>query len=307
MNSPEGTNYVIVSPAKDEGLNIETTIQAILKQTIRPSLWVIVDDGSQDDTCAIVERYMREYPWIRLISGTRRGKREYGAPVIEAFLEGYELVRDAGYDFIVKLDCDLDFAPDYFEQLIARFRENSALGIASGIYLEKYRGGDWRPVQLPDYHAAGASKMIRAKCYEDINGFAPVFGWDTIDQIRAQMAGWETRHFDELTFHHLRYEGSGVGLIGTNIRRGEGYYLTGGGLSFFLLKALHRTVYAKPFLIVGALMFFGYLRAWMLRKPRVVTSAEAKFYRNQLNRRIHERAGRWLAPLAARNLRRKIV
>jgi len=307
MRSSEGTNYVIVSPAKDEGQNIETTIQAILKQTIRPSLWVIVDDGSQDNTRAIVERYTREHPWIRLISGARRGKREYGAPVIEAFLMGYELVRGTGYDFIVKLDCDLDFAPDYFEQLLARFQENGTLGIASGIYLEKYQGGDWRPVQLPDYHAAGASKMIRAKCYEDINGFAPVFGWDTIDQIRAQMAGWESRHFDELTFYHLRYEGSGVGLIQTNIRRGEGYYLTGGGLLFFLLKVLHRTVHAKPFLIVGALMFFGYARAAMLRKPRVVTSAEAKFYRNQLNRRIFERAGRWLAPLSARILRRKVV
>ena len=145
---------------------------------------------------------------------------------------GYDLVRNEAYDFIVKFDCDLDFAPDYFERLLRRFQEDPKLGIASVVYLEN-RNGKWKQVKMPPYHAAGQTKVVRAKCFADIGGFVVSRGWDTVDEIRAHAMGWNTRHFEDLFFYHLKAEGSGIGFLRTNEMHGEIFYLTGGGQLFF--------------------------------------------------------------------------
>ena len=156
--------------------------------------WIIVDDGSRDSTHSIAEKYAQQFPWITLVSHMRDTTRQPGSGIIQTFNVGYDLVRNAEYDFIVKFDCDLDFDPNYFEQLIVRFQREPQLGIASGIYLEN-RSGKWEPVKMPAYHAAGQTKMVRAKCFADIEGFAVSRGWDTVDEIRARAKGWNTRHF----------------------------------------------------------------------------------------------------------------
>lgn len=279
------TTYILISPVKDEEKYIERTIQAILKQTVRPHKWIVVDDGSRDRTHAIVAEYARKYDWIVLVSVVRDAARQPGPGIIRAFNVGYALVKDMAFDFIVKFDCDIEFPPDYFEQLIARFKQDDKLGIASGIYLEK-KGDKWVPVTMPAYHAAGQTKMVRAKCFADIGGFVVSRGWDTVDEIRAQAMGWKTRHFEELFFYHLKPEGSGIGFLRTNKMHGEIYYLTGGGCLFFLFKFLDRLILGRPFVVGGMMMLWGYLKPNLSRRPRLVSDVEARLYRQILSHRI---------------------
>ena len=42
--------YVLVTPARNEEKNIERLIQCVVAQTVRPSKWIIVSDGSTDGT-----------------------------------------------------------------------------------------------------------------------------------------------------------------------------------------------------------------------------------------------------------------
>src|SRR3989475_12031938 len=169
----------------------------------------------------------------------RESGREPGSAIIRAFEAWYRLVQDVDFDFVVKLDCDLDFAPDYFQRLIDKFHRDPTLGIASGTYLEKRNGRGLR-VPMPAYHAAGASKVVRAKCFAEIGGFVPSPGWDTIDEIRALMKGCKTPHFEELSFYHLKDEVSGIVFLRTTFMHGEIHYLGVDGRLFFLFKFLHR-------------------------------------------------------------------
>ena len=283
-----GKNYVLVSPVKDEEQYIEKTIQAVLGQTIRPSRWIIVDDGSRDCTHSLAEKYARQFPWITLVTNMRDAVRQPGSGIIRAFNVGYDQVPNIDFDFIVKFDCDLDFDPDYFEQLIVRFQQDPQLGIASGIYLEN-RNGKWEPVKMPAYHAAGQTKVVRAKCFADIGGFVVSRGWDTVDEIRARAMGWKTRHFEELFFYHLKPEGSGIGFLRTNKMHGEIYYLTGGGCFFFFFKFLDRLFFGRPFFLGGMMMLWGYLKPYLTRRPRLVSDSEARLYRHMLNHRIADR------------------
>jgi biofilm PGA synthesis N-glycosyltransferase PgaC len=277
--------YLVISPAKDEECYVQRTLESMIRQTIKPEAWIIVDDGSTDRTPQIVERYTSEFPFIRLMRGPRRGARQPGSGVIGAFDAGYEQARDLEYEFIVKLDCDLSFEADYFERLLTHFVEEPRLGIASGVYLESEDGNHWKEVVMPAYHAAGACKVVRRECFEEIGGFIHARGWDTVDEIRAMAKRWRTCHFPEVQLKHWKIEGSGIGAFRTSAMHGEIYYRTGGGRLFFLLKVLHRTA-SQPFVVGGLALLWGYLKTMSRRKPLFVTESEARFYRELLNSRI---------------------
>lgn len=284
-NNETSINYVIVTPAKDEAKYILNTIISVTNQTIKPLKWIIIDDGSVDDTAEIVRHYCNIYDWIHLIQTCANNDRSTGSAEIVAFNRGYKELNGLNYQYIVKLDGDVELEKKYFEKLFSRFRANINLGIASGIYHEMVKG-KWEPVEMPDYHAAGASKVIRKRCFEQLGGFLSTPGWDTVDEIKALYGGWETAHFDDIHFYHLKPEGSGMGYVRTNMMHGEISYLTGGGKLFFTLKLVHRSLKGKPFIIGGIMMLLGFLKAMVSQRDLLVTNEEAKFYRGMLNKRI---------------------
>jgi poly-beta-1,6-N-acetyl-D-glucosamine synthase len=298
----DGRRYVVVSPVKDEAAFVTRTLESVANQTVRPHRWVIVDDGSTDGTGEILERYAAAHPWIRLMRLEPGVPRQTGSRVIQNFLAGYELLRDEAFDFVVKLDCDLDLPPDYFENLLRRFHDDPALGIASGIYLEQ-RDGAWQPMTMPAYHTAGAMKMLRATCYRDVGGFVAAPGWDAVDEIKALVKGWKTRHFTDLRVLHLKDEGSGVGFRRMSRMSGEIHYLTGGGALFFFVKAVHRLLFGRPWLVGSLAMIGGYLACVVRRPEKLVNREEARYYRKMLNQRMLDDVIHFRAPNRDRGAR----
>ncbi len=305
-------NYIVISPARDEEAYIERTIASVARQTVRPAKWFIVDDGSHDRTPAIIAAAAERHDWIvpvktdRSTLGRAGRGRKLGSAEIRAFQTGYELAKADTPDFLVKLDTDLDLPDDYFERLLEKFREDERLGIASGIYLELH-DGKWQCVKMPDYHTAGASKMIRRRCFDEIGGFPLFPGWDTADEIKAQARSWHTKHFDDIQFLHLRPEGSAKGQLKTHILHGEAYYAYNGGGTFLFLKCLHRLVFGKPPILGAVLLLFGYLRAFVMQRPRLVNNWEAKRYRSLLSARMREKVAlRFNLEESKTNIRRQI-
>lgn len=280
--------YAVVTPMKDEADYVEHTLRSMAAQTVPPVRWVIVDDGSTDGTQDVVARYEREHAWIETVAARKEGRRLTGSAEVIAFNRGLTSLEGVPYDLVVKLDADVDLPPDYFETIVGEFAADAALGIASGVYAER-DGDEWHVVQMPPYHAAGASKVVRRECFEQIHGFIEEPGWDTIDEIRAMPLGWRTCHFPDLVFHHLRSEGSGMGMLKTGVMHGEIYQRSGGGLLFFAAKVLGRVVRGRPFLLNGMSLLYGYLRALWRRCPKLVTRVEAQHYRALLNRRMTDR------------------
>jgi len=284
MDNKRLGSYVIVSPVKDEEKFVRETLESVTRQTILPLRWIIVDDGSCDQTLSIIEEYTSRFHWITVVQ-TQGGARQPGSAVIRAFNHGMTFLHDTEYSFIVKLDCDLRLPADYFEQMLSRFARDPKLGIASGVYQET-KNGRTHLVRMPPYHAAGASKMMRAACFMEIGGFVPERGWDTLDEIRAQTRGWRTCHFDDLVLDHLKPEGTGIGYLRTNRMHGEIFYRTGGGALFFLGKAAARALHGRPLVMGGMAMLYGYLSARFSGRKRLVSSEEARHYRALLNGRI---------------------
>lgn len=284
-------SYIVITPAKDESRFLERTIASMLQQTVLPKMWVIVDDGSNDRTLEIAQKYAHKYDWIVAMSVNRGKERRPGSHEIRAFYVGYDLVRHEEVGFVVKLDADLELPPRYFEEMLREFEGDPHLGIASGAYLEEHNG-TIRLIKMPGYHAAGASKIVRRKCFLDIGGFPLSPGWDTADEIKARACGWTTKHFPKIRFMHLRPEGSAIGMLRTCADHGRMYYACGGGTWVLLLKAAHRLFLGRPRISGGIALLFGYLRAVISRQPKIVTKDEAKSYRKMLSEQVTQRIAR---------------
>ncbi len=278
-------DYLVVTPVKDEARHVAETVRSMIAQQHRPLRWVIVDDGSTDDTPAILSRETAGHDWITVLHTGNRERRLGSAEVI-AFDHGLASVPAAlPWQYVVKLDGDLRLPPDYFARLLARMAADTAWGIASGVYRERHDGA-WRTIAMPAYHASGASKVVSRACWQRIGGFATRKGWDTVDEIKAGLAGWRTGHFPDLVFDHLKPEGAAMGTLATHRFHGEIYHATGGGFGFLLVKAAHRALTARPRLAGGLAMLAGYLGAVLARRPRLVDRAEARWYRALLRRRL---------------------
>ena len=64
---PSLLNYALITPARNEADYIELTIKSMIAQTHLPLKWVIVSDGSTDQTDELVGKYLDEYKWIELV------------------------------------------------------------------------------------------------------------------------------------------------------------------------------------------------------------------------------------------------
>src|SRR5436190_16150379 len=89
MTDP-GRRLVLVAPCRDEARHMRRTLDALARQTLAPASIVAVDDGSTDDTPAILEEYRRRLPSLRVVRRQDRGARAVGPGVIEAFYAGLE-------------------------------------------------------------------------------------------------------------------------------------------------------------------------------------------------------------------------
>ena len=281
-----GMKYVIITPARDEESNITRTIQSVLAQTICPLEWVIVNDGSGDRTGEILDRYARQFCWIRPVHRPDRGARKSGVGVMEAFQDGYRFLRAVDWDFIVKLDGDLSFDPDYFEKCFYHFSREDRLGIGGGMVC---RMVDGRPVDEgtggPPFHVRGATKIYRRACWDAIGGIVPMTGWDTIDEMKANMLGWHTYTFREVLLVQHRLTGAADGSWRSSVKCGRADYNTGYHPLFMLLKCAKRIFHVPPF-IDGAGLLWGYFGNCLKRLPRVEDRDLITYVRRQQIRRL---------------------
>jgi poly-beta-1,6-N-acetyl-D-glucosamine synthase len=272
--------YIIISPVRNEEAFIESTIKSVCYQSVKPEEWIIVNDGSTDSTREIIEKYIHQYHWIKLINIEDRGYYYPGTGVVNVIKKGYEHITFKEWDYLVKLDCDITIEPGYFEKIFQEFSQNNKLGIASGaVYLTDGKTETKEKSQFD--HPWGASKIYRKQCFSDINGWKAIPGWDLADLLSAQMKGWETRCFDKYKILHFRESGSRRGgFTSGKFLLGRFLYRYGYNFSYTLFKGIYR-IPEKPFLIGGLSLIGGYLYAFAINEEKLFDKEMRRFLRKK--------------------------
>ena len=279
---------LIVSPVYNEGAHLARTGRAVALQVRRPDRWVIVDDGSSDDTLAVARRLERELDFVTVLEAPQdvppgSDNLALARPVL-AFNLGLEHAGWREYDFIGKLDGDVELPENWFADLLARFHRDERLGLTAGRLAEPGPRG-WRLIPIPAVHVHGAVKLFRRECLEAIGGIPSRLGWDTIDETYARMRGFETHSYVDLVARHHRAWGSADGRLRGRARHGECAWVLHYGLAWVFLRSL-KIARVPPIGASGVAFLYGYLRAAFRGVPRVDDRAFRVFVRRELRARM---------------------
>ena len=284
QQSSKSEVFVLVTAAYNEAANIGKTIESVLCQTRLPARWVIVSDGSVDDTDKIVQMYEEQHSFIRFLRVCRAPGRSFGSKVM-ALRAGGRLLEGLRCDFIGNLDADVTVGPSYFEDLIARFRNRPALGIAGGFVCEETNGEFRSRRSNRTYSVAHAAQLVRQECYEAIGGYAVLEygGEDWYAQICARMRRWDAEAFPELKIYHHRHTGEADNLLRHKFRQGRMDYSLGSDPLFEVLKCLERLP-ETPFLTGSLARLAGFCWSSVCRDVRPVSPEFVSFIRREQKR-----------------------
>jgi len=276
--------YVLITPAHNEERFIKKTLDSMVAQTWLPEQWLIVDDGSTDQTPEIVQTYAKHHPWIELVIQPQRLDRSFAGKV-HAFNAGLARVQSLEFDIIGNLDADLSFDPDYLEFLMQRFSEDPKLGVAGTPFIED--GYDSaRDSFEGENHVAGGCQLFRRQCFQEIGGFIPnrAGGVDWIAVTTARMKGWKTRSFPEKRFHHYRSLGTaGRSSVAASFSYGEKDYYLGGSPLWQLFRVAYRAT-KQP--LDGAALLAGYGWAAARRIRRPISRELMRFHRREQMKKL---------------------
>lgn len=280
---------LLITPVRNEAAHIVRTARAVQAQTRTPDLWLVAEDGSDDDTPQLLERLAAEIPFLRVVT-TPRGHTKAGpdrlalAAEARAFNWALSQVDLDAYTHVGKLDGDIELPEDYFAQLLEEFDRDPQLGIGGGVLVEQV-GSEWRLMRTAPHHVRGALKLYRHDCFEAIGGVQERLGWDTIDEIYARMRGFGARSFKDLVSVHHRPIGSADGTLRGHARHGQCAYIAHYDLLFTALRAV-KVGRRRPRVLSGFAFFYGYVRAAAARTERVPDPDFRRYVRRELRQRM---------------------
>jgi glycosyltransferase involved in cell wall biosynthesis len=283
MNSSSSSNIpktLFITPARNEAAHIEKTIVSMIASTVHPAKWVIVNDGSTDETPAIIDRYASRHKWIERFDMPSHRDRSFAAKA-HNFNTACKEAGWQNYDVVGNIDADISFEPDFMEFLLRKFVEMPRLGVAGTPFLEADGYDSTADSFEGEFHVSGQCQLFRRTCLEDVGGYVPnkAGGVDWIAVTTARMKGWETRSFREKRFfHHRRLGTAERGPLAALYSYGEKDYYLGGSVIWQICRVGYRTL--KPPLVFGGLALgAGFFTAAIRRIHRPVSKELIRFHR----------------------------
>jgi hypothetical protein len=211
---------------------------------------------------------------------------------VDAFYRGYDALSTDNWEFIAKLDGDLSFQQDYFEKCFDQFHADPKLGVGGGDIYNLIEGRLELEKQ-PRFHVRGATKIYKRDCWEALGGLLAAPGWDTLDEVKANMLGWTTYSFPDLRVAHYRVTGAADGAWRNAVKGGLANYICGYHPLFMASKCVKRLA-TKPYFLHSFGYMYGFGRAYLKGVPRVDDPVLIKYLRGQQLRRLFLRPTIWV-------------
>ncbi len=283
--------FVVIIPAYNEEEFIASCLDSITNQTLLPNQLIVVNDNSTDQTLSIIKQYKEQYDFIEIVSTNAKAVHIPGSKVIQTFYKGYEAI-SIDYDVIFKLDADLVFPVNYFEDIIKVFKNDSAVGMAGGV-ATILKNGAWEIENLTNFdHIRGALKSYSKNCFEHIGGLKKDLGWDTVDEHLSRYFNFKIVVDPNLKVQHLRPTGESYSK-NVAFKQGSAFYKMGYGLLLSFLASLKMALKKR-----SLTMFIGYLKGYLTaiknNDPKFVNKEQSKFiqkyrWKKILNRYFYSR------------------
>ncbi len=281
------SSFVILSACKNEQDFVALCIESVLKQSILPSLWIIIDDGSTDNTPKILKEYADKNNFIKIHSFPPNENRSFGSKD-KAINHAFSTLHILDYDYIGILDTDISLESiNYFKTVTDEFKTESKLAITGGEVYENTSGTfKPRPVNVP-WSVAGCVQMYRRECFLILGGFLTLDygGSDTYSELRLREMGWHTKTIRSLQVNHYRPTSSASGILRGSFRAGLLAGSFGSHPIFMIVKMIRRIFYYPP-IIGSTLLGFGYLYYRLFKRDVLIEKSTSRYLRQEQISRI---------------------
>lgn len=265
--SEEDLKYVLVTPARNEEKMLPDLAECVVSQSVRPVVWVIVDDNSSDGTGKVIKILEEQYDWIKSIHHTY-SKNIYGFDRYTSVVQkGIEETRRICSDCHVgKIDADTKPSSQFFEKLLNVINNDDGVGIISGLHIE-----DGIPVDKGYPREGGV--IFEKRFFDGVGEYlnhSPML-------IKAEVRGWKTLTVEDAVIEHQR-------KIESNTRRslvGKGftwYYLGASPINAFL-QSIKYALTVSP--VDGFMFFKGYFKSFVMRDERMRDTEVRDYFKNK--------------------------
>ncbi|MCP3371022.1 glycosyltransferase family 2 protein [Bradyrhizobium cajani] len=141
-DAPIGVSISVIIPAFNGGSGLLSSLESLRRQTLPPHEVIVVDDGSTDDTRAIVEQ-ARAAGLVDMVicHGTRCGR----SAAINA------AARFASGELLLTMDADTHFQPAALARLALAFRDPRVAGASCNIAISNEGSSIWTRLQSIEY------------------------------------------------------------------------------------------------------------------------------------------------------------
>lgn len=260
--------YVLITPLKNEEKTISKVIESVKEQSIKPFIWVIVNDGSTDKSQPILEEKTKNISWIYIVNKVIN--KEYDwlgyAKVINEGISN--LKPETQFDYLGILDSDITVEKDYFKKLLLELEKDKNMGVISGeIYVLK--NSEWVAEREKEYMPRGGARLYNYKVLNEIGGFPYTPSPDSISNIKILNRGYSVKKLKDTKAYQHRE---------TFARRGrlKGYFVFGRSryvLSYFpthvIVISIKIGIEKKPYILSGVAYLLGYLTGFFSRDNRI--------------------------------------
>jgi hypothetical protein len=197
----------VVTPAYNVAKYIGEAVDSVLRQTFTHFEYLVVDDGSVDESIKVVKAHAGDDPRFRLVQGEHRGlsaARNVG-------------IREARGEYIAYLDGDDRWHPKFLERQVALIeslpanvgavfcRSRIILENGTVVFFQWQRAGSY---DFDDFLVGsnparnGSSLLIRKSCFKDVGGFnenlqhvEDLEMWLRIAEGSKTPVLWASKHF----------------------------------------------------------------------------------------------------------------
>ncbi len=146
----------VLMPVYDAGRFLTAALESILAQTFADFELIAIDDGSRDDSSAVLARFAARDPRIRVLSQENRG-------IVATLNRALELARAP---LVARMDADDLSRPDRFAKQIAYLRQHPEVAAVSGAMDVIDDGGAYlRTDAFPTLPGAIESELIHRNCF----------------------------------------------------------------------------------------------------------------------------------------------
>ncbi|MDW7775648.1 MAG: glycosyltransferase [Methanosarcinales archaeon] len=291
MENNKSRSYIIVTPCKDEGENLPNLIQSMVEQKEKPSLWVIVDDGSTDGTPTIISNIQKKLDWVFNVTLEKRS-RDIGKHYAYVCNIGFDFAikkckeHEIQYDYIGIVDADMKLENEFFNKLIDEFERNPRLGIASGVEYHYDNSSKLISEKMREDLPLGCMRLWIKKCFEDSGKYFSSDFPDSISNVIAKQNGWETKNFNHIRAIQSRQTYSAEGLWKGYKIIGRSDYFRNYYPLYVFAKGL-KYICKKPHYL-GIAYWFGYMNSSLKRIEQIDNELIQKYYYQTQSQKFKE-------------------